>query len=53
MTPTMSLAVALPSDPDDRLSLVVVGLFALAAVIMVGVILYWWATRPGRGTPKG
>lgn len=44
-----SVLVLIPSEPAERLSLVVIGFFALAAVITVGVVLYWWATRPGRG----
>lgn len=39
-------------DPDSRLDLVVVGLFALAAVIIVTTGVYWRLTRPGPRHPE-
>lgn len=41
------------SDANERLSLVVAALFALAAAITVVTIVFWWVTRPGRVTPDG
>lgn len=38
-------------DADERLSMVIIGLFVLAGIIAVLSVLYWWATRPGRVRP--
>lgn len=41
------------SDANQRLSMVVAALFVLAGVIAVVTVIYWWSTRPGRGTRDG
>lgn len=54
MSPTLlaSSSVSLPgADADERLSMVIIGLFALAGIITVVSIAYWWVTRPGRVRP--
>lgn len=48
MSRILLATVGAGSSPDERLNLVIIGLFVLAAVILVVSVLYWWATKPTR-----